>query len=199
MISRVSNILEKHKDSDADVIHFKVDGKDSITLMPADRHIDRNNSIDAFFAGEVSARDAALWYTVVWGQMISKRVIDKLSLRCDETIVSNDVMFSAKLSCLSEKIEFSREILYIITSRENSLHDSKKRNPNRFVIQQQVELNFHRYVTRFGVKKIPPCMLKTVLEAYRFWGLKPAWNTFLMLIKENAVFYGLKEYIIRHT
>lgn len=194
----LSNILEDNKNSDADVIHFKAEGRDSITLSPSTRHIERNNAIDAYFNNDVNTVEAALWFTVVWSQMISRSFIKTKEIIFDETIVSNDVMFAAKLACLANKIKYSNETLYVITTRNDSLHDSKHKNGKRYIIQQQVELNFHRFISAHDVKRTPPCMLKVIQEAYRSFGFSYALQALKMIIKENALFYGLNEYIQRH-
>lgn len=197
-VPNMYNILSSHVNDNAEVIYFKADSVDTITLLPSDRQIDRNNSIDAFFSGDVTAKESALWFTVVWGQMISRDFITHNNIRFDETIVSNDVMFAAKVACLSKKLSIQNEVLYVITSRENSLHDSKRKDAKRFIVEQEVALRFHRYISKQGVRRTPPCMLKVIQGAYQTWGMRTAIDTTKMAIMEHALFYGFGEYIKRH-
>lgn len=192
------DLLEKYCKEDADVIHFKADSIDEVTHAQSDRHIDLNNSIDAYLSGDLNALDASLWYTAVCGKIISKSLIEKYHIRFDETMVSNDVMFATKAYCNARKILFVNEVLYIITTRENSLHDSKGKDANRFIEQQRVQLRFHRYITERGIKRVPPCTIRLVYETYKKWGVAAGYNALKMVLKEHALLYGLGDYIKRH-
>lgn len=196
--SKFVEILDKYLNEDADVIHFKADSIDEITHLQSNRHILVNNCIDAYMSGDLNALDASLCYTAVCGKIISRSLIEKYNIYFEETTVCNDVMFATKVFCNARKFLFSEDVLYIITTRENSLHDSKGKDANRFIEQQRVQLLFHRYITKQGIKRVPPCMIRIAYEVYKNWGFRAWRKAIRMVLNEYALFYGLGDYIKRH-
>ena len=194
----LEEILDKYKHSKYDVIHFKEDSIDNETQKQSNRHQNRNQSINAFLRGESSARDAALWNTAVVSQMISRKFIEDYQIRFDEETIAEDIMYAAKLACLTDRITMSGEVLYVVSTTGNSLHSSMFRDADKYVTYQRIMLQFDRYVRHYGVERVKPCVLKVLHDSYKQYGIKGFLKTLKMAVHERALFYGLNEYIRRH-
>lgn len=194
---KLESVLAKYVDSDYDVIHFKEDSIDDTTHMQSDRHINRNNSIDAYFAGSVNARVAALWQTTIVAQIISRKYIEDNHIRFDEVSVAEDVMYVARLSCLTNKICISDEVLYMVTTRPNGFHSSYQWELNKFVDYQRILIQYARFVRKYGVDLVKPCVPKMILDAYKQYGRKGCIKIIQIAIQEHALFYGLGDYLKR--
>lgn len=193
----LESFLKEYVASDYDVILFKEDSYDEITHEQSDRHLNRNASIDAYFAGSVDAHSAAVWHPIVVAQMISRKHIEDNKIRFDEISIAEDTMFGAKVACLTDKICFSNEVLYVITTRSQGLHISMIGNIRKYVDYQLVMLQFVRYVRQYGVQYMRPCMIKAVYQGYKQFGTQGAREIIQMLLREHALFYGLGDYISR--
>lgn len=58
---------------------------------------------------------------VPWSKLISKEFIEKNSIQFDEVMLSNDVMFSAKVGFYAERVCVKKEIIYCCVETDNSL------------------------------------------------------------------------------
>ena len=191
------DIVEKYADSNFDVIHFKAESVDSDTLEQSDRHKERNRSIDAYFAGDVTAREAAIWFTVIWSQMISRKYIEDNHIQFEELPFAEDIMYTAKLACLTNNILITKEILYVVTTRKNGIHDAYELSIEKYIIYNKTFLHYVRYVRSFGVNKAKPFMLKEIIKTYKKYGVRGSFAFSKMLIHEHALFYGFGDYIER--
>lgn len=196
---KLESIFEKYEFSTYDIIHFKADSVDTTTYVQSNRHIDRNNGIEAYNDGRFAAKEAALWFQVIWAQMISRRYIEENNIRFEEISFAEDVMFVARLNCLTDNIHISNEVLYVVTTRDEGLHKSAQKDIDHYITYQQICLHYYRYILNHGVNWQKPCMLKIVLQTFRQYGCQGGYKMLKMVIHENALFYGLGEYIKRHV
>jgi len=114
-----SDILDKYKDDENNIIYFKVTSVDSDTLEPANR--DYSN---AFLDEVQQTGNLDLLYKAItpWGKLIKKSLIDKNNIRFPEIFCSEDVLFC--IYCIYyafEKIIIDNNIIYCITARAESL------------------------------------------------------------------------------
>lgn len=197
-VPNMYDILSSHANDDVDVIYFKADSVDTITLLPSDRHLGRNESLDLYISGEASNIEAILHFTVVWSTMYSKKFIIDSNIKFDATLCGNDIMFAVKAAHKSQKYKYIDEILYVITYRENSLHDSKTKSYQHYVTQHSVDARLCKYCKQEGInyKKLP-CVLRDIYITYTIFGVKAAIFHFKMALKDKALTLGLKEYLVR--
>ncbi len=200
-VPNMYDIISSHSNDDVDVIFFKADSVDTITLKPSDRHIGRNQSIDYYLSGEKNAVEAVLSYTVVWASMYSYEFIMRHSIHFDEILCGNDIMFAVKAAHLATKQCFSREVLYVVTFRENSLHQNKTKDYKSYVIYSFVNVRLRQYCEKNGINympspSIPPTfVLKGIYQSYRKFGVKATSMYLYIAIKERILFYGLSEFV----
>lgn len=186
------DVFRKNIDDPADMIIFKADSVDSNTLEPAKRSEKINIVVERCLNNTGNIKENVLSFHAPWGRMIKKSFIDNNNLSFDEVIASNDTMFTTRVSCLTDKISFSDEKVYVITYRQGSLWDNKNTNPTNFLVRLEVQIARNKYVSQFGYSKTP--IIGQVFKAYQF-GLRYFFTALWMAIRSRAIFDGLREYI----
>ena len=121
-VGNMYDIINTHVDSDADVIYFQkraVYSDDINRKSPRSGYLDRIMDIYLKTGDELPVRTR---HHVPWGKMIRKSLIENHRIRFEEIKYSNDILFSVHVGCLAKKIEAIDTVLYVVTSREGSLH-----------------------------------------------------------------------------
>ena len=131
------DIISSYIDSEADVIFFK---KKSVlsenTSIKADRCAYINQYIDQYLS------DGDEWpirynMNVPWGKMVRRELISKNNIRFDEVKYSNDVYFSLLVGYYAGTIEAINRVLYVVTSRSDSLTADFCSKPNELRIRAE--------------------------------------------------------------
>lgn len=191
-VPNMYNLISSHNNDGADVIFYKAESVDTITLEPSNRHIGRNESIDFYMTGRRNCVEAILLFTVVWATMYSAKLINDNAIRFEETLCANDVMFAVKSAHLCKKPVFCDESLYVITYRQNSLHDNKQKDYRSYVISQAVHSRLDVYCKCNNIKyREPVCVLKDILRTWRDFGMKAAILQTSLALKDSTLFVGI--------
>lgn len=108
------------KECEYDVVYFSPTSVCSITGEESDRHVMYCSLIEEYLSKD---HDKTVLYDFVvpWSKLILKSVIDRNSLKFDEVIASNDVMFSMKLNLLAQSINVSKDNIYCVTRGKGTL------------------------------------------------------------------------------
>lgn len=115
------DIIVSDVDSEADVIYFK---KKSVSSDNINQKENRCSKIDVIIDQYFSNGDEwriRFMHRVPWGKMIKRDLIVKYNIRFDEVIYSNDVFFSMLIGYHAGTIKVINRVLYVLTSRPNSL------------------------------------------------------------------------------
>lgn len=106
--------VDEYRNTDYDIVFFESNTVDSDTLEILSKRLNLSNGVGA---------EERLRYRhfVPWGKMISRCLIETNSISFDETMVSNDVMFSVKAGYYASKITACYREVYCATVRQNSL------------------------------------------------------------------------------
>lgn len=109
--------------SDNDVVFFKSTSIYLDTEEEADRHVYIKNILDNYLNRPNLPSELDLRYSlfVPWGKIIKKDMILKNDIRFDETLVSNDVMFSTKVGFYMDKFQVVDQVIYVVTKNKGSL------------------------------------------------------------------------------
>lgn len=197
-VPNMYEMIFSHRNDDADAIFFKADSVDTITLEPSDRHIGRNESIDAYIKGTHNCVEAILKYTVVWATMYSVELIRKNNIIFEETLCGNDVIFAVKAAYLAKKPSFNKQHLYIVTYRKNSLHDNKQKDYRSYVVYQGVKARLDRYCLQNLINyRVPVCVMRDLYQTYAKFGLHATALQLRLALKDRTLFVGFKEYLHR--
>ena len=94
----------------------------------------------------------ALRFIVPWSKLYRKQFIIDHELAFDETLVSNDVMFSTKAGYLAKNISASSQTIYCVTQGGNSLTIANLTEA-RTAIRIEIAINRIKYLQKMKVPK----------------------------------------------
>jgi glycosyltransferase involved in cell wall biosynthesis len=182
-------ILDGHKNDPYDIILFKADSMDSDTYAPSDRHLQHDEAIDKAQMGSITAKEAVLTMPVPWCKMFRRDYIQRKGILFDEVFAANDVMFVTKATCWTndEAVTTSSEVLYVITTRQNSLFDGYRKDPKNYLCRLEVQMRRNKFIDKYPYPKRP--IIVQVLRALKF-GPKTFCKAFALGIKHRALFSG---------
>ena len=182
-------ILESHKDDPYDIILFKADSVDSEDYSPSDRHLQLNEAIDKAQAGGITKKMAVMTMPVPWCKMVRRDYVQRKGIVFDETIAANDVMFVTKAVCWADDnaVTTSPEVLYVVTTRRNSLFDGYRSNPRNFLCRLEVQMRRNKFIDKYPYIKRP--IIVQVFRALRF-SPKTFCEAVALGIRHKALFSG---------
>ena len=182
-------ILERHKDDPYDIILFKADSVDSDDYSPSYRHLQLNEAIDRVQVGSLTPKEAVLIMPVPWCKMVRRDYVQRKGIVFDETIAANDVMFVTKAVCWAEDdaVIISPEVLYVVTTRKNSLFDGYRSNPENFLCRLEVQMRRNKFVDKYPFRKRP--IIVQVFRALKF-GPRTFFKAIALGIKHRVLFSG---------
>lgn len=133
-------------DAATDVIYFRATCVDSDTLKPSERSMERwDRLIDNYINKKRDAENELRFFHIGPVSKIFKTsFIQEQSIRFDETMTANDVMFCIRTGSLARKIEAFSDLMYIVTSRKGSLTTLRNRDSLR--CRYEVRLRRNHYL-----------------------------------------------------
>jgi len=105
-------VLDLYKDIEADAVMFPIRNVVSETLEPSDRDALFNERV---FNDKLTARQKFEFNMWPWSKFVSNDFVKNAKIRFNESIVSNDVVFSASIAALGSKFIIDKDH-YIYTS-----------------------------------------------------------------------------------
>lgn len=117
-------LLDEHVEEGLDIVFFN-----NRSVMSDDLTQPANRDFYQYLFKEYEETGSELnlrydFYSL-WGKVFSRAFIERHGIRCDETMYSNDVLFSFIAGHLAGKIRVVAEPLYIVTQRSGSLASSQ--------------------------------------------------------------------------
>ena len=114
--------LEDYCNSDADIVYFNANSVDTDTYEVSNRadHLHKFHELyqEDKGHGELVMR---CMFTEPWCKMIKRELIDKYSIRFDNTAIHEDVRFACLIGFHAERVLVDNRQLYCVTSRADSL------------------------------------------------------------------------------
>ena len=191
-----SDIISRYFDSHAQMILFKAMSVDSETLKPTNRNENINKRIDNVTKNECTALEASLSVHSPWCRLINRSFIKENDIWFDEVIASNDAMFVTKATCLASHIEVSPNAIYVVTTRQGSLWDTRKKNPKNYLSRLDVQIRRNQYVKKFGYKQ-------NMILAFVYYAKDISILTFFkalwMATSRGALFQGIDSLLKKNT
>ena len=182
-------ILENHKEDREDIILFKADSVDSDDYSPSDRHQRFNKAIDDALSGVISNKKAVLTIPVPWCKMLRREYIQKKGVLFDETYSCNDMMFVLKSIYWADDdaVALSKEVLYTVTTRRNSLDALKNTSPRNYLSMVDVLIRCNKFAKDGPYDRRP-----IIVQVFRGLKISPAtfWQALKLALKERALFSG---------
>ena len=145
-VEDMSRLLNKYRDSDADLIAFKMLTvySDDITKA-AHRSGYINKIIDQYLADGDEAPVRAL-LEIVWCKMIRMELVRQYNITFDEVPFSNDYYFSARVGCAARRVEVSPDTLYVVTRRSGSLTSHFAKKPGELEKRAEVYFRVQKFL-----------------------------------------------------
>ena len=167
-------LIMSYVNSDSDIIFFKIRSvmSDNLNISLTrfeyiNQHIDK-----CLFAGD--ERYVRFNYPVPWGKMYKRNFVDSHSFRFDEVKYSNDNYFSICTGYYARKIVATNSILYIYTTRSDSLTSSFGQKPGELEIRADVSFRIYKFLKELHINQ----KQETPLEWY-----------LIELLKKNRVLF----------
>lgn len=128
----IFDILEKYKESDADVVYFNHQVvKDGLIVENPYPYVNKyKNEINGDDIDEVKFR-----FNVPWNKMVQREFIAKNHIVFEETPVGNDIFYSYQVGYFSENVIIEKTILYNYVLNYGSTI-RKKNNSQEFYFHQ---------------------------------------------------------------
>ena len=138
--------LKKYLNSDKEVIFFFSTSAEAGTNKISYRHEKMNQIVQNYLTKPNRKNELILRYKlpVPWSKLISRNIVEKNNIYFDDTLVSNDVMFSIKLGYHMTLFEATKDVLYCATNNTGSL--TKTLSEDNFDTRLEVFIRRHRFL-----------------------------------------------------
>ena len=118
----LNEMLDKYKDSDADIVYFNVAGSHTEYYTPVNRGGHLNNYIKQASSNRKLAEfNLKYLFGEPWCKLAKRDIIVKNHIRFDHTPIHNDTTYSYLVGHYSKKVEIDPHAIYILTVREMSV------------------------------------------------------------------------------
>ncbi len=181
LVKGYRQVIEPVLDSETELVYFSPISRFIDTDQDAHRTDKFIELIKTYLDHPCEKTEDALRLTfyIPSSKLILKALVDRHQIRFDETMVSNDVMFSTKAGSLAKTMEASAQTIYCLTRSEGTLTTS--RLEKNFDTRFEIGLKLHAYVrATIGeqrYKRIDLPALVYVLQAFQYkLGIKKAWK-----------------------
>lgn len=181
------SIISKYLYSMADMIFFPPISTDELGMVGT-----RHNTYLKYFNTYYTKRDSSMLkynLPVVWSRLFKRSFIKKNNLKFDETIISNDRMFSLKAGHYSDNFIVSPYTIYSWDYNRNSL--TINMNKERFIVNIEVYIAVNKFLkdklNSYEYKKVSESIVKFIsmsLFRYKF-GLYFSLKLMFYLMKNN--------------
>jgi len=181
------DLIRKYKDSEADIVYFHSKSCFSDTGLPADRNIQHEQLFAQYDKNNThSVKYLKYNYLEPWGKLIKRQLVVEHSIRFDEVMHANDVMFSTKTAFYADKIEVSDDPIYCITVASGSLVHIRSLESRRQ--RYEVMLRTNLFLRENGEKQYEHSIMYSLRIAASY-GIKPLWEFIQLGKKYNARFF----------
>jgi glycosyltransferase involved in cell wall biosynthesis len=189
-------MMDKYKESNADLIFFQSNSVDSESLEPIKSRGKIYNEwyIESINKGIIPD---VVRYQIhpPWSKFFSKALIDQYNITFDEVLTANDAMFSVKSGHLAKIIVIDLNYLYCSTIRSGSL--AMNNDINHFRPRYNVTLNLYKYLKKIGKVQYRPNIWVLILYFRR---LDKSWIQHFLLpalstIKPNHLVIDFFRYL----
>jgi len=175
--------LDIYKDSSYDLIYFGINGIDTDTKQENSR----GQKYDRLMKNAVyNQQYDAYKYTayVPWGKIIKYTLIKEHNIVFDETMVSNDAMFSLKTAYHAKNIFFDEHKIYTLETRDGSL--MTVRTPEAEFCRFCVNVRLNVFLDHIGQKKYKKNIIMQLLHFINIRDMS-YFHKGIAFIKENDI------------
>lgn len=189
-------MLDKYKDSDAEVVCFHICAKDCYTLEPCNRGMKYNGYMDKAIAGEISMNMLLAIAVTTWTKMVQRDFYIRHDIRFQEdTRILTDLYWAKLLALKAQSIEVSPDVLYCVTERST-------RMSNTFVSKAHLRQMYHvakttnKLVVDHGKAEYAQS-LEYILTRIHNHSVALCWKYFFLSFFDGTLYNSLKRYTIK--
>ncbi|MBQ8676670.1 MAG: glycosyltransferase family 2 protein [Bacteroidaceae bacterium] len=188
-------ILDRHKYDPQDIILFKAYSVDSENYTPSNRHQELNRAVDEALAGKISAKVAVWTVPGPVCKMIQRHYVESHHIQFEEVMSSNDMMFVLKSVCWADDnaVVVADEVLYIITTRKNSLFDGRNKDLKNFMCRLDVFIRCNKFQKDYPFLRKEPIIIH--LGRSRKFGVSGFLKTLFLILRRRALFSGFSTFM----
>lgn len=143
--------FDNYKESEADVIMFKVTSKYSDDLNKNGGREYYNPYIDAYINDEIDVVHLLLKSVSPWAKMVRRDFLESFNISFEETFLANDVFWTSQVAINQKCLMVSTASVYCVTCRDGSLVG--RRDEQALYIRYEVEKRNNKYLVQHGLKE----------------------------------------------
>lgn len=117
----ISDIFDKYRDAEEDIIFFNANSVDTETYMPCGRAKHLNDFIQKWETNRVKSENSLRYeFGEPWSKIVRRQIVVENGIRFDETPIHNDTTFSYLVGYYAKNIGVDNRAGYCITVRSGS-------------------------------------------------------------------------------
>lgn len=178
----------RHINSSAEIVYFCAEGIYPETGERSDRGDSYTEVVNNFLSDRKTEMTLRLGYSVPWGKMIRRDLINRHMIKFDEVIASNDSYFSLLSGYYATKIDADDSIVYFVTVTKGSL--TRRRDINVILSRYQVTLRYNKFVKEHKLSRSQKSVMVYFYQAKSF-GLTTLFKMLRLAIRyKQNIFIG---------
>lgn len=189
-----SELIEKYKDSNSDIVYFNVNSVFSDTLTPSPRSEYYSNLIEKYYIDQNKGEDIIRYnFLTPWAKFIKYELIKENKIHFDEVLASNDVMFSIKTGHVAKLISIDKNALYCVTVTKGSL--TNRRGFEILYSRYLVTLRANNFLRKVNKKQYRKSVIYFIISSPGY-GISAFLKVLFAACKYRAnIFIGMENWI----
>ena len=195
-------ILNEMADAEEDLVFFGIRSVLSENpSIPASRTEYVNQYIGDYLHNDHDESNLRFRFPIVMCKLFRRDIIERYTIRCDETHWGNDIYFSAWYACVSPRIRVTERIGYVITVRKGSLISNFCGTRAEFLVRLQEALKAERLSARYRFPKPKSGTLSNLFLwiAYKKNGFKWCLRTCFSFLFRPYLFKALSLFLMKRV
>lgn len=189
--------IEKYLESDYDLVFFFSTSCIEGSSRLGERHLRYNGILNEY--NNHYQKGVLFKFAVPWSKLIKKSLILKYKIKFQEIIASNDVLFSLKTSFHAENIKVSKQIIYTVTTSNNSL----TRKLTKPIVRSRFNaaIDYNKFLESQEIHQYKMAMASHIYRAFKCGGSKFAYQILRESFQKNQpIFQSISHFIstLRH-
>lgn len=179
-----------HFNSNAEVVFFCAEGIYPETGERSERGDEFSALVMNYLSDKGSETSLRLGYSVPWGKMFNRNLIDRHDIKFDEVLASNDVYFSLLTGYYASAVDADDSTVYMVTVTQGSL--TRRRDLNVTLSRYQVTLRFNKFVKEHKLGSYQKSLMVYFYQA-RTFGLSTLFRMLVMAVRyRQNIFIGMR-------
>ena len=145
-VDNMDKLIHQYIDSKADLVYFMARSVFSDNINQPSGRYTYNDLYELYWESHDEKR-VRYNHWVPWAKMVKRELVEKYKLLFDEVQYANDVYFSVRIGFYAQQIDIANQILYVVTTRPDSLVSSFCKKPNELSIRADVHFRVHKFLS----------------------------------------------------